>query len=106
MLDFGLTSHTRICAELGARLRTQRLVHPFSQEDLASRAGVSVGTIKNIERKGQASMESFVRVVRALGLVDELQALFLPRLTSIAQMERLEVAETITRAPRKTKAPK
>lgn len=71
----------------------------WSQE-LAQRAGLSVGTIKNMEGKGQASLESFVQVVAALGLVEDLGELFRIKMVSIAAMEQAEKADR-QRAPRK-----
>jgi transcriptional regulator with XRE-family HTH domain len=48
----------------------------WSQVELAQRAGLSSGTVKNLETKGQASLESFVHIVAALGLADDLGELF------------------------------
>jgi transcriptional regulator with XRE-family HTH domain len=101
MLDFDLAPLSRICTELGARLRTQRLAQMVSQAELAQRAGVSTGTIKNIERKGQASLESIVRVAQALNLSHELQGLFKLHITSIADMEKAEATTRRHRAPAK-----
>ena len=85
---------------MGRRLRAQRLAQLLGQVELAKRAGVSAGTIKNLEGKGQASLQSLLRVVAALGLIDELQDLFTPKVRSIAQMERAEQAHR-QRAPRR-----
>lgn len=87
---------------LGQRLRAQRLAQALSQDELAVRAGVSAGTVKNLERKGQASVESLLRVVAALGLMNDLQDAFNLRVQSIAQMERAELAQR-KRAPRKAR---
>ena len=101
MLDFYFATHEEVCKELGARLKTQRLAQAITQEELAARAGVSAGTIKNLESKGQSSIESVVRVGLALGLSDDLQALFKLKVKSIAQMEQTEQVRRI-RAPRRT----
>jgi len=47
---------------------------------------VSVGTIKAVEARGASSMESWIRVVCALGLQAELRSLFELNRQSIAQM--------------------
>lgn len=103
MLDFTFASHEEVCRELGARLKRQRLAQSLSQQELAGRAGVAVGTVKNLEGKGQSSLESLVRIVTALGLVDELSKLFALKVVSIAAMEKAQMAER-KRAPRKTPA--
>lgn len=90
ILDFRLANHTEICHELGQRLRIHRLAKNLKQQDLADRTGVSVGTIKNLESKGQSSLETLVRIISALDLAQELDHLFELRAQSIAQMEKIE----------------
>jgi transcriptional regulator with XRE-family HTH domain len=104
MLDFGFASEREVRSELGQRLRSQRLLKGVSQEDLAARSGISVSTIKLIETQGQSTLENFVRVLIALGLVTEMQTLFQFKPMSIAMMEQMELAQR-ARAPRKSKRP-
>ena len=56
--------------ELGARLRGLRLERNMSQADLAAEAGVGRVTLQRLEEGQSASMTTFVRVVRALDLLD------------------------------------
>ena len=100
MLDFSVASHEEVCRELGGRLRTQRLAQLLSQQELAARAGVSVGTVKNLERKGQSSMESAIRIAMAMSLTDELRPLFKLRVRSTAQMEWAGNAKRVSRRGR------
>jgi len=100
MMDFGFSTSDEITAELGLRLKAVRLSQSLTQADLAERAGVSVGTVKSIERTGQTSVASLVRVVQALGLTDQLQSLFVLKVQSIAEMEQAQRAQR-QRAPRK-----
>lgn len=90
ILDFKLSTPREICTELGQRLKKQRLSQNIKQEELAGRAGVSVGTVKNLEGKGQSSLSSLVRIVVALDLVQELGSLFELKVQTIADLERLE----------------
>lgn len=96
-MDFAFASFEEIQAELGARLRRQRLAQLITQKELAARAGLSVGTVKTLEATGQSSLDSLVRVVSALGLVDELGGLFVLKTNSIAAMERVERVQEIER---------
>ncbi len=99
-LDFTFASHAEILNELGGRLRAQRLAQGLPQAELAAMAGVSLGTIKSLERSGATSLATLIRVVQALGLIDHLQPLFeLPR-QSIAAMEKAQQAQRV-RAPRR-----
>jgi transcriptional regulator with XRE-family HTH domain len=95
MLDIGFATHEEVCKELGARLKAQRLAQMLTQEELAVRAGLSTGTVKNIENKGQSSIESVVRLGLALGLVDHFQELFKLQVKSIAQMDQAEQSKRI-----------
>ncbi len=101
ILDFGFATHDEICTQLGARLRAHRLAQGLTQIELAARAGVSPGTVKNLEAKGQSSMETAVRIALALGLADQLQALFMIQVKSIAHMEQAERSQRV-RAPRRS----
>lgn len=91
MLDLQLATSDEILAEIGQRLRAQRLSRLITQEELASRAGVSSGALKALESSGRTTMETLVRVVQALSLTGELADLFRVKPTvSIAEMERAE----------------
>lgn len=103
MLDFTFATHQEICKELGKRIRAHRLMLVMTQPELAERAGVSKGTVSNIENRGQGTLESLVRVLQALGLSRELQPLFQPKPTSIAQLEQFEQTQR-KRASRKRKS--
>jgi transcriptional regulator with XRE-family HTH domain len=90
ILDIKLMTSAELCRTFGVRLKLQRLSKKIKQQDLADMAGVSVGTIKNIELKGQSSLESLIKVVIALDLANELSELFKMRLSSISQMEQVD----------------
>ncbi|MTW21478.1 helix-turn-helix domain-containing protein [Allochromatium palmeri] len=98
---FNFAVPTEIQQTLGSRLRTQRLAQALSQRDLAQMAGLSLGAVRKLEQDGQSSLETLIRVVQALGLVEELEGLFVLKRLSIAQMEQAEVAGQRRRAPRR-----
>ena len=56
-----------VAADLAKRLRTRRLARNLTQEGLARRSGVALGTLKKFERSGATSLVSFIRMVVALG---------------------------------------
>jgi transcriptional regulator with XRE-family HTH domain len=89
---------------LGQRLRAQRLAQGLPQRELAQMAGLSLGALRKLESSGQSSLETLVHVVQALGLVNELEDLFVLKRHSIAQMEQAEAAGQRQRAPRRRKA--
>ncbi|MCS5734178.1 helix-turn-helix domain-containing protein [Herbiconiux daphne] len=60
---------------LGGRIRSLRLSRNLDQSTVASKAGVSLRTIKNLEAGRGSSVATLVRVVRALGRGDWFDAL-------------------------------
>lgn len=101
-MDFGFSTWDEICQELGGRLRAHRLAQLLTQDELAARSGVSLGTVKNLEARGKSSLESVVRIALALGLADQLEPLFQFRVRSIAQLEQAESGSR-RRAPKRGK---
>jgi transcriptional regulator with XRE-family HTH domain len=79
MLTTKLTSASEIMQTLAGRARARRLDENFTQEGLATRAGVSLGSLKRFERTGEISLESLVRIALALGATDEFDQIFRPR---------------------------
>lgn len=103
MLDFSFATVDEVCKALGARLKAQRLVREWTQLELANRAKLSKGTVQNLENHGVGSLDSLVKLVSTLGLMDELQTLFELRVSSIAQMAAAEQGRRRQRAPRTRK---
>lgn len=66
-----------VVTELGGRLRRYRLQQNLSQAALAKRAGVATRTLRNLERGKDTQLSTLVRLLRALGRLDALEA-FLP----------------------------
>ena len=106
MLNLSLATAEELCRQLGQRLRAQRMQRLLTQDELAARAVIAVGTVRKLESSGQSSMDSVMRVVLVLGLADELQSLFAPQVLSIAQMEFAQRAQATQRqrAPRRQRA--
>lgn len=69
------TTDRRILAELGDRLAQHRLNRNLTQDQLAREAGVSKRTVVRLEDGQSSQMTSLVRVLRALGLLGNLDAL-------------------------------
>lgn len=100
-MTFNLSIPAEVQQELGARLREQRLAQSLTQRELAQMAGLSLGALRKLESDGQCSLETLVRVAQALGLLDELDDLFVLKRQSIAQMEQADLVGRRQRAPRK-----
>jgi len=74
-MDFSTGSSGAIAATLCKRLEEIRLSKNISQADIAKQAGVSRSTMTRIADGQSISLDSFIRVVKALGLADHLAAL-------------------------------
>jgi transcriptional regulator with XRE-family HTH domain len=74
-ISYGLTDDA-VLGELGRRLAGVRLERNWTQAQLAGQAGVSKRTIERLESGIVAAhLSALVRVCRALGLIDRLNAL-------------------------------
>ncbi len=78
-MDYYIASDTAILEELGSRIRKLRLRKNITQEDLAARSLLAVGTIKSLEA-GKAKLSTLVAVLRELGALDQLDQ-FIPPVT-------------------------
>jgi transcriptional regulator with XRE-family HTH domain len=58
--------------------KAKRLSLDLSQQTLAARSGVSLGTLKRFERSGKISLESLLNLALTLGSLDEFSTLFKP----------------------------
>lgn len=67
-------------ASLGEQFRALRIAAGLDQAQLADRAGISLGAVKNLEQGRGSTLRSVVRVARALGRDDWFTALA-PRVT-------------------------
>jgi transcriptional regulator with XRE-family HTH domain len=84
---FELATSQEVALELGRRLRARRLSLNQSQQETAARAGVSPGALRNLERTGLVTVEVLLRVASTLGLLDQLESVFIVQPVSIEQME-------------------
>lgn len=66
-MTFSILPSEDIALELASRVKNSRLVQSLTQEGLASRSGVPLGTLKKFERTGQIALVSFIRLIIALG---------------------------------------
>jgi transcriptional regulator with XRE-family HTH domain len=78
-----------VLAELGARLERTRLERDLSQIELAAEAGVERKSVRRIEGGEPVQLVSFVRVLRALDLLDPLDRLVPEPLPSPIELLKL-----------------
>lgn len=76
----------------------------MTQQALADKAGVSVGTIKRFEKTGIITLPNLISVFRSLGLLQNVAAL-LPEVPEVSPMEAL-LAEERKRKPMRVRKPR
>jgi transcriptional regulator with XRE-family HTH domain len=70
---------------VASRVRALRVSRNISQQDTAKKAGVSLRTLRRLENQGLSTLETLVRVLRALEVPDPLAALLpAPQLSPMA----------------------
>ena len=68
-----------IAKELVDKIKQHRKKLKISQAQLASKSGVSLGSIKRFESKYEISLTSFIKILIALNLEHDLENLFLQK---------------------------
>jgi len=74
-IEFSIATSDQIEAALCKRLESIRLSRNITQAQLAEEAGVSPRTIGRLEKGQGVSMDTFIRVMMALGIQQSLEAL-------------------------------
>ncbi len=81
MNDFLFNSKTPndIAKELIEKIKQHRKKLKISQAQLATKSGVSLGSIKRFESKYEISLNSFIKILIALNLEQDLENLFMQK---------------------------
>ncbi len=79
---------------IGYRVRDHRLARGLTQAELAERSGVSLSTLKLLEREGKGSLQRLAKIAVVLNLDGELRVLF-------AAPDRYGSMEEVARTTRK-----
>jgi transcriptional regulator with XRE-family HTH domain len=75
---WNILSDPQVLEAIGQYIKARRLDRGLTQVVLAKHAGVSLPTLQRLEGKGQAKVESLVRVLRSLRLLDALEGILQP----------------------------
>jgi transcriptional regulator with XRE-family HTH domain len=79
-----MESYGETLGALGARARALRILRELRIVEVASRAGVGIGTVQRFEVSGRASIENVLRIATALGADGAFEKLFeLPRFRTL-----------------------
>ena len=90
---------------IGEDLATWRRLRRLTASQVADRAGVSRHTVMRLENGEGASMETVLRVARALGVLDSLVAALDPYATDEGRLRSEEALPQRVRPPRPAPRP-
>lgn len=88
MSQYNLFTPKKISQNLAQKIKAFRIQRNWTQETLAKRSGVSLGSLRRFEQTGQISLDSLLLLVSALGrLQDFADILNPPKVRSIRELE-------------------
>jgi transcriptional regulator with XRE-family HTH domain len=90
---------------IGEQLATWRRLRRLTAAQVADRAGLSRHTVMRLENGEGASMESLLRIARALGVLDSLTAALDPFATDVGRMRSQEALPERVRPPKPERKP-
>jgi transcriptional regulator with XRE-family HTH domain len=97
-IKYQLTTPEETSLELAKKVRQLRLARNWKQATLAEHSGISLASLRRFERTGQISLNSLLRLVFALGRLNDFELLLQPpQADSMAELE----ASTAARKPKR-----
>jgi len=76
-----------ILKEIAFKVRAIRKQKKYSQQELANRAKISLGSYKRFEQTGQISFESLLQIAFVLGKLADFESIF--KLNGMEKIEKL-----------------
>ena len=65
----------RIAKEIASRVKQTRILLPMTQEELANKACISIGTLRRFESGEDISFQKLIQIMAALNLSENLELL-------------------------------
>ncbi|MFA7171679.1 MAG: helix-turn-helix transcriptional regulator [Candidatus Paceibacterota bacterium] len=91
-MNFTFKTPEETSKDLSNRLKDLRLIKKWKRSTLAKRSGVTESSLRRFEQTGKISMENFLKLVHALGRLDEIESLLKPpKAQSIEDLKRNEI---------------
>jgi transcriptional regulator with XRE-family HTH domain len=87
--SFSLRNPSDLARQIGQRLRGHRKARGWTQAELAERAGISLSTLKLLEREGKGSLQRLAKIAVILNLDGSLNQLFneVPAFASLEEVQ-------------------
>jgi transcriptional regulator with XRE-family HTH domain len=86
---FGIKTTVEVAQTLAGRVKRLRLQKKWKRLTFAERSGVSESSLRRFEQTGKISLENFLKLLSALGRLDEMDELLQqPTIQSIDDLEK------------------
>ena len=76
MTDILLITPADVMLQTAQRAKALRLEQNITQQELADKAGIAVGTVKRFEKTGEVQFNHLLRIALVLGRLDDFKTLF------------------------------
>ena len=78
MTDIDLIAPSDVMQRTAQRAKALRLEQNITQQELADKVGIAVGTVKRFEKTGEVQFNHLLRIALVLGRLDDFKTLFAP----------------------------
>ena len=75
-IDFNLMSPIDVMISVAQRAKALRLEQNITQQALADKVGIAVGTVKRFEKSGEIQFNHLLRIALVLGKLEEFNNIF------------------------------
>ena len=90
-VKFSLKTPEETLLNLSHKFKQIRLIKKWKRSTLSKRSGVPESTLRRFEQTGEVSMKNFLKLIHAMGRLDEMEALLNPpSALSIDDLEKNE----------------
>ena len=93
MLAININTPSSVMQELKERLKQKRLLFELTQKGLATRSGVSLGSIKRFEASGEISLKSLLKLCVVLECLDDFSDIAKNSLPVVSSIDALLLNE-------------
>ena len=76
MTDIDLISLIDVMQKTAQRAKALRLAQNITQQELADKVGIAVGTVKRFEKTGEIQFNHLLRIALVLGKLDDFSNIF------------------------------
>jgi HTH-type transcriptional regulator / antitoxin HipB len=77
-MDFSIQTPEETAQDLASKLKSLRLAKKWKRSTLADRSGVTESSLRRFEQAGKISLNHFLKLIHALGRLDETASLLNP----------------------------